>query len=340
MLLLFFFPLVLTKTYIITTRVSNKLNINALNTVAIGDLAYTFHQSDFPPTVVDALWVEEDLPMYSQQCYSMQKTPTWGLDKTDSSSLDSRYFYNSNAGKNTTNYILDTGIYIKNTEFEGRAIWGANFADKESSDGCMASHGTHVAGIIGSKTYGVAKKTVLVSVKVLGCDGSGSTSSVIKGIQWVIQHSASKKVINMSLGGGFSNALNSAVSSAVSAGIVVVTAAGNENSDACKTSPASNPSSITVGAYGVDNKFASFSNWGACVDIIAPGVDILSTVLNDKTEKMSGTSMGAPFVAGVVSLLLATVKPEDMQEYVKKISIKNKITGNLNNSPNNMLISI
>lgn len=312
--------------------------------VGIGDL--NFHFVDTVPVDGDFLHVEEDA-VFKISDYLVQKTPVWNLDRIDqrNSELDSKYYYHNSSGSEVFNYILDTGIDINHTEFEGRALWGANFADNEGADGCMHPHGTHVAGTIGSKSYGVAKKTNLISVKVLDCEGSGSTSGVLKGISFVMKHKVQGKgkVINMSLGGPLSVALNKAVQQATQAGIFVVTAAGNENSNACNTSPASEKSAITVGAFEEGDRISYFSNWGKCVDVFAPGSNILSTVPDGKTDIYDGTSSASPHVAGVVSLILSTygeVSPGHMKKMLTYGSTKDGLKGNLRGSPNNALFSL
>ncbi len=317
------------------------------DTAVVGNLRYDFIESDESPTGLQGvLGIEEDGEV-SLDGYQLQRDPIWGLDRIDqrSNSLNSMYFYQDLAGSDVWNYILDTGIDINNPEFEGRAFWGINVADSEPPEGCIHPHGTHVAGTIGSKTYGVAKNTSLVSVKVLSCSGSGSVSGIIKALDWVAKQDKKKKVINMSLGGGKSNALNSAVEQITNLGVVVVVAAGNENNDACEGSPSSSPNAITVGATDRNTIIAGFSNWGVCLDIFAPGVDILSTLPGGKVGYMSGTSMACPHVSGVVSLVLDAYPDEKVD--VKKISdflqfgsTKGKIGGDLKNSTNYLAFSL
>jgi serine protease len=314
-------------------------------TLLIGDLRYDFVDSDEIEMKENILSIEEDLSV-SIDGYKLQKQPVWNLDRIDqrSNELNGMYFYNDIAGTGVTNYVLDTGIAIEHPEFGGRAIWGLNTVDNETSSGCMHMHGTHVAGTIGSSTYGVAKNTTLVSVKVLDCSGSGATSGIIRALEWVAKQPAKKKVINMSLGGGFSNAINSAVEQIASLGIVVVVAAGNENSDACGGSPSSSSSAITVGATTLKSTIAYFSNWGECVDIFAPGTNIESTIPGGKTQILQGTSMAAPHISGIVSLILDGYSEKIDAKYIKSFlqysSTKNKIYGDLKGSPNYLAFSI
>jgi len=267
----------------------------------------------------DITVIEQDAVIsVSQSTCQTQKGATWGLDRIaeEGLNLDLTYHYISTAGSGVDSYVVDTGILINHEDFGGRAIWGANFADSTNSD--CNGHGTHVAGTMGSTTYGVAKKTTLWAVKVLDCSGSGTNTGVISGVNWVVTNTNSRKrpsVANMSLGGGKSTALDTAVRNAISAGITFVVAAGNSNDDACSYSPAGVATAISVGATGttavgvaqVDNR-SSYSNFGTCVTIFAPGSLIESTWIgssNDEVEVISGTSMASPHAAGVVALYLA-----------------------------------
>lgn len=222
----------------------------------------------------------------------------------------SNYIYDGSAGQNTYAYVVDTGINTGHVEFEGRASLGYNAVSGVAFTDTVG-HGTHCAGTIGSKTYGVAKKANLIAVKVF--DGeSGSTSTILSGYNWAVNDIRSKgrtgtSVVSMSLGGGYSSAFNNAIQSAYDAGVVTVVAAGNENTDAGNTSPASAPSAITVGAIQSNNARASYSNYGSVLDIFAPGTNILSTWIGSSTatNTISGTSMATPHVAGLVLYLKA-----------------------------------
>ncbi|EHA57261.1 protease [Pyricularia oryzae 70-15] len=221
------------------------------------------------------------------------------------------YRFEDSAGEGITVYIVDTGIRATHTEFEDRATFGANFIDQVDTD--QNGHGSHCAGTIGGKTFGVAKKATLVGVKVLGASGGGSNRGVIQGMQFVAndvtqKNLARKAVMNMSLGGSKSTAVNEAINSMIKAGVVAVVAAGNENDDASKSSPASAPGAITVGAIDQKNdRKASFSNFGTDVDIFAPGVNVLSVDAKSDTgsKTLSGTSMASPHVAGLAAYLMA-----------------------------------
>ncbi|NBU60640.1 MAG: hypothetical protein EBS27_02540, partial [Actinobacteria bacterium] len=235
--------------------------------------------------------------------------PSWGLDRIDQRerTLNAMYTYNF-GGAGVSAYVIDTGIRADHVEFSGRVASGYGaIADGYGSTDCNG-HGTHVAGTIGGSTTGVAKSTRLVPIRVLNCRGSGFMSNVIAGINWAIaDHAAgAPAVANLSLGGGFSSSLNSAIANAVSDGITVVVAAGNNNRLACSYSPASAPSAITVGATTSVDARASYSNYGSCLDIFAPGSSITSAYFTSSTalRSLSGTSMASPHVAGAAALLL------------------------------------
>lgn len=263
----------------------------------------------------------------------------WHLDRIDKGEnvLSGSYKYNYTGSCHTNKnvivdtYVIDTGIDINHKQFNGRAKWLANFADDDDTD-CQ-SHGTHCSGIIGSQDYGVCKDSNLYAIKVLDCDGSGTLSGVIKGIEYAYESHLSKleeneqlsvkSIISMSLGGGRSQIVNRAVESVLrgSDSFYVVAAAGNEDSDSCKTSPASANGVITVMASDISDKRAYFSNWGTCADIYAPGVAVTSTVPDGKVATYSGTSMACPVVAGVLNHYLH-MYPEMSREEIKNKMFK------------------
>ncbi|KAL6712150.1 hypothetical protein ACN47E_000027 [Coniothyrium glycines] len=270
-----------------------------------------------------------------KKAYVTQSSSTWGLARISHQARGSNsYIYDSTAGADTCSYVIDTGISTTHPEFEGRATFLANFAgDGSNSDG--NGHGTHVAGTIGAKTYGVAKKTKLYAIKVLGANGQGTNSGVIAGINYVANDAKTRScpkgaVANMSLGGVRSTAVNSAAANVVSAGVFLAVAAGNEAQDASNSSPASEATAYTVGATDSSDRLASFSNFGTVVDILAPGVSILSTWLNGGTNTISGTSMASPHVAGLAAYLLSfegKQTPAALSSRITALSLRNKITG-------------
>jgi subtilisin family serine protease len=236
----------------------------------------------------------------------------WGLDRIDSKvnqKLDNTYTYVGD-GNGVTAYVIDTGIRVTHSQFEGRASFGVNTTGDGRNEDCNG-HGTHVAGTIGGKDYGVAKKVTLVAVKVLNCAGSGSWSGVIAGMDWVVafnDESKAKAVVNMSLGGGLSSSVNAAAERLVADNIVVAVAAGNDGRDAKNFSPASARNVITVGATNSSDVKASWSNFGSTVELFAPGVDVLSSISSgdNASALYSGTSMASPHVAGAAARLLSS----------------------------------
>jgi subtilisin family serine protease len=240
-----------------------------------------------------------------------QTGATWGIDRIDQRNLpvDGNYTYNTTA-TNVHAYIIDTGILTSHTQFGGRASVGVDeVGDGQNGIDCNG-HGTHVSGTVGGSTYGVAKGVSLVAVRVLDCSGSGTNSGVIAGVNWVATNAIRPAVANMSLGGGASQAVDDAVTGAVNAGVVMCVAAGNSNVDACTTSPARAAAAITVaatgGPSGNNDTRASFSNFGTCVDIFAPGVNITSSwaTSTTATNTISGTSMATPHVCGAAALYI------------------------------------
>jgi subtilisin family serine protease len=270
-----------------------------------------------------------------------QKT-TWGLDRIDQRSLPLSATYAPTSAAGVTVYVLDTGIRTTHSEFGGRARDGYDFVDQDKIANDCSGHGTHVASTIGGATYGVAKDVTLVGVRVLDCKGSGSYQGIIAGIDWVARQTARPAVANLSLGGTTSKALDDAVDRAVAAGVTVVVAAGNDNKDACKQSPARTPSAITVGATDRNDTRWSSSNFGSCVDIFAPGVRIEGASYASATavKTMSGTSMASPHVAGAAARVLAA-HPGYTPAQVRDALLGQAGTGSIGNpgkgSPNKIL---
>jgi len=253
--------------------------------------------------------------------------PSWGLDRVDSTDglLNNSYQYVS-TGSSSYVYVIDTGIYSGHSDLAGRVTAGYSaISDGTGSEDCNG-HGTHVAGTIAGSAYGVAKSTRLVAVRVLDCAGSGYSSSVVAGINWVVQsHPGGTGIINMSLGGPSNSAIDSAVADATNAGLTVVVAAGNSSTDACNSSPARAPSAITIGAIDRTDSQASYSNYGSCVDLWAPGTSITSSWIGGATASrtISGTSMAAPHVAGLAARLAQSSPGISNAEIVAKLSTPN-----------------
>lgn len=252
--------------------------------------------------------VERDLDVQTQATsQSLLGQGLWGLDRIDqaSNSLDNLFNIDSK-GQGVYAFVIDTGIYSAHQEFSGRVITGFSaIKDRYGTQDCNG-HGTHVAGTIGGSNYGVAKSVTLVPVRVLNCTGSGKNSGVIAGVDWVAKSALRPAVANMSLGGGANSTLDSAVRNLINKGVTVVVAAGNDNIDASRTSPARVQEAITVAASDLNDAKAGFSNWGAIIDVHAPGVGIKSSWIGgvSASRNLQGTSMASPHVAGIVARYL------------------------------------
>lgn len=280
---------------------------------------------------------------------STQSNAPWNLSRLDQQFLpvDSAYAYPSAAGTGVRVYVIDSGVTPNASQFGNRLLAGATAVNDNRGSSDCNGHGTHVAGSVASSSWGVAKQALIVPVRVFDCSNSANLSTVLTAIDWVITHhpAGTPGVINMSLSGGKNVELNLAVREATAAGLIVVAAAGNANRDACVESPASAPEALTVGATTIQDARASFSNFGPCLDIFAPGNNIIS-VDNDGSNApvlMSGTSMAAPHVAGAAALLWSTM-PGASARSVESALVGQAFTGRVTStgtgSPNRLLSSL
>lgn len=267
----------------------------------------------------DVAYIAQDALAHSTDVQSAP--PSWGLDRIDFPNLplDSRYEYNSD-GVGVHAYIVDSGINTTHVDLAGRFGNGIDYYD--SGNGTCHGHGTHVAGTVGGSQYGVAKRVTLHNVRVLGCDGSGNWSTVIAGLDWIRANRIMPAVVNMSLGGGAYQPMDDAVTNLINSGVTVVVSAGNNNTDACTQSPARVAGAITVAATTSQDARASYSNFGNCVDIYAPGSGITSSWIGSNTalNTISGTSMAAPHVSGIVARYLQKsplTTPANVAQYLR-----------------------
>ncbi|MFC9267986.1 S8 family peptidase [Streptomyces zhihengii] len=275
---------------------------------------------------------------------TQENPPSWGLDRVDQTdtAADGKYTYPDAAGEGVTAYVIDTGVRISHSDFEGRATHGFDAVDNDDSADDGNGHGTHVAGTIAGAAHGVAKKAKIVAVRVLDDNGSGTTEQVVAGIDWVTQNHQGPSVANMSLGGGADEALDEAVRKAIAAGVTFGVAAGNESSDASQGSPARVQEAITVASSTKDDAQSDFSNFGEIVDIYAPGSDITSA-WNDSdegTKTISGTSMATPHVVGAAAVYLAghqDATPADVATALTGGATPDKITNPSAGTPNKLL---
>jgi subtilisin family serine protease len=324
-----------------------------------GSVKYTYHSAlqGFATTMSEAdakKLAEEPGIEYVEQDHTVRMSgvqpnpPSWGLDRIDQTNLplDNSYTY-PNEASNVTAYIVDTGILTSHTTFGGRARHGRDTVDNDNDATDCQGHGTHVAGTVGGSQYGVAKAVKLVAVRVLNCQGSGTNAGVIAGVDWVTANAVKPAVANMSLGGGVNQALDDAVSRSIASGISYAVAAGNGDflgrpANACGFSPARTPNAITVGATQRTDASATFSNFGPCLDIWAPGVGITSSWIGNPnaTNTISGTSMAAPHVAGAAAVYLSanpTSSPQQVRDALVNGATNGKVTNPGAGSPNKLL---
>ncbi len=277
---------------------------------------------------------------------SQSNPPSWGLDRIDQHPLplDNLYSYPNN-GSGVTVYIIDTGIRLDHMEYASRVSSGWDFVDNDADASDCHGHGTHVAGTVGGSNVGVAKGVSLVAVRVMDCTGVGMWSAIIAGINWVVSTRSGPAVINLSIGGGYSSSLNTAVNNAVAAGVVCAVAAGNENVDASTKSPASAASALTVGATASNDSRSYFSNYGSVLDIFAPGSGIYSSTMTGQNTyaSWSGTSMATPHVAGAAALYLSanpTATTSQVENALKSAATSGILTGIGTGSPNLLLFNM
>ncbi|WP_328882657.1 S8 family peptidase [Streptomyces sp. NBC_00299] len=273
-----------------------------------------------------------------------QTSAPWGLDRIDQSALplSGTYTYPDSAGSGVTAYVIDTGVRITHQQISGRASYGYDAVDGDTTASDGNGHGTHVATTIAGSTYGVAKKAKIVAVRVLDNAGSGTTAGVIAGIDWVTNNHSGPSVANLSLGGGASTTLDTAVRNSIASGVTYAVAAGNSNANASSYSPARVTEAITVGATTSSDARASYSNYGSVLDIFAPGSSITAGwyTSDTATNTISGTSMATPHVAGAAAVYLAnhtSATPASVASALTGAATTNVVTGPGTGSPNRLL---
>ena len=327
--------------------------LSAAEAVTGGTVRAAFDQAihgvvvDLPPMAAAALahnpHVVSVEPDGIATATATQTQPTWGLDRIDQASLplSSTYAYPDSSGQGVTVYVFDTGVQASISEFGGRV--GPGWSSIDSTDGTTDchGHGTHVAGTIAGSTYGVSKKAVITPVKVLDCSGSGPDSGVIAAIDWAIaNHAGGPAVANFSLGTAKLDAMNTAIQNLVNDGVTVAVAAGNDYGSACNSSPASAPDALTVGATDSSDTRALFSNYGSCLDLFAPGVNITSATPTGGSTIKSGTSMASPHVAGAAALLLgenSQLSPAQVVSTITSTATAGTVNSAGTGSPNKLL---
>lgn len=276
--------------------------------------------------------------------FATQAGAPWGLDRSDQASLplSGTYTYPDTAGSGVTAYVIDTGVRISHSQFGGRAVNGYDAVDGDSVAQDGNGHGTHVASTIAGSTYGIAKQAKIVAVRVLNNAGSGTTAGVVAGIDWVTTNHSGPSVANLSLGGGASTAIDTAVRNSISSGVTYAVAAGNSSANASSYSPARVTEAITVGATTSTDARASYSNYGSVLDIFAPGSSITAGwyTSDTATNTISGTSMATPHVAGAAAVYLAghpSATPAQVASALTAGAVTGKVTGPGTGSPNRLL---
>ncbi|MFF5481152.1 S8 family peptidase [Streptomyces sp. NPDC012935] len=318
--------------------------VNKTFTKALNGYSATLSATEARQLAADPAVASVEQNQRVQLADTTQTSAPWGLDRTDQTSLplSGTYTYPDSAGSGVTAYVIDTGVRITHQQISGRASYGYDAVDGDTTASDGNGHGTHVATTIAGSTYGVAKKAKIVAVRVLDNAGSGTTAGVIAGIDWVTNNHSGPSVANLSLGGGASASLDTAVRNSIASGVTYAVAAGNSNANASSYSPARVTEAITVGATTSSDARASYSNYGSVLDIFAPGSSITAGwyTSDTATNTISGTSMATPHVAGAAAVYLAnhtSATPATVASALTGGATANVVTGPGTGSPNRLL---